>query len=281
MQQSVSDRGKGEFIMSRFAVILGVGLLVISLLMGCGDDNSILEGMADDGSREARLEEARIALDDGDYANALDILLTLRDKYPGDSTILKYLSNAYAGLAGLDTFNILTTIEELDDAGNSGSIDMIGLVLGDSNGLLTGAAISEKLDHLANALDALNEIDDRDTDQLAQGGILAVAHVALTLGDIVLNDLNESSVALTEEGINSQYSGAGGADLDDSNITQETLDDLQQDIEMVADAVDAIDTISSEGNDLSEDFDQFRSDIAQNDDGQITVPELENYINSL
>ena len=78
-------------------------MLVILAVMGCGDDNSILEGLADDGSREARIEESRIALDQGDYSRALEILLILRDKYPDDQMILQYLSNAYAGLAGLDT----------------------------------------------------------------------------------------------------------------------------------------------------------------------------------
>jgi len=279
MEKHISDRRReGELIMSKFAVLLSMGFLVIALLMGCGKDNSILEGLADDGSYEAQIEEARIALDKGDYQDALGTLLTLRDKYPGDRTVLQYLSNAYAGLAGLDTFNILLAIDDLDKAGNSGSIDMIGLVLGDSTGLLTGGVLSEKLENLANALDALNEIQDKSTDQLAQGGILAVAHAALTLGDIILENQNLSSIILTEEGIGDQFSG--GADLG-NDVSQETLDDLGQDIEMIGEAVDAIDSISSAGNDLSDNFDQFRADIDQNDDGAVTISELDNYINSL
>lgn len=279
MKQNISDRRRErEFIMSKFTVILGVGLLAVALLMGCGEDNSILEGLADDGSREARLEESRIALDKGDYSKALGILLILRDKYPGDPTILQYLSNAYAGLAGLDMLNILSTIEELDEAGNSGNIDMIGLVLGDSRGLLTGEELDQKLEYLASSLDALNEIENKNTDQLAQGGILAVSHIALTLGDIILQVQDIDSIELTEAGIGDQF--AGDADFGNS-VSDETLDDLEQDVEMIAEAVTAIDSISTAENDLSEDFDQFKTEIDQNDDGDITVAELEGYINSL
>jgi len=279
MKQHKSERRReGEFIMSKFAVLLSMGFLVIALLVGCGEDNSILEGLADDGSYEAQIEEARIALDKREYSDALGTLLTLRDKHPGDRTVLQYLSNAYAGLAGLDTFNVLSTIDDLDKAGNSGSIDMIGLVLGDSTGLLTGGALSEKLGNLADALDALNEIQDKSTDQLAQGGILAVAHAALTVGDIILENQNLATIILTEEGIGDQFSG--GADLG-NDVSEETLNDLEQDVVMIGEAVSAIDSISSAGNDLSEDFDQFRTDIDQNNDSDITVSELENYINSL
>jgi len=265
--------------MSKFAVILGVGFLVVALLMGCGEDNSILEGLADDGSRKAQLEESRIAMDKGDYSRALEVLLTLRDKYPGDQTVLQYLSNAYAGLAGLDMLNVLSAIDDLDEAGNSGSIDMIGLVLGDSNGLLTEDELDQKLEDLTNALEALNSIQGKNTDQLAQGGILAVAHVALTLGEIILQDQNLSALTLTEEGIGDQFSGS--ADFDENDITEDQLDDLEQDVEMIEEAISAIDSISSAGNDLSEDFNQFETEIDQNDDNDISVTELEGYINSL
>lgn len=279
MKQHISNRRReGEFVMSKFAVLLGVGFLVIALLMGCGDDNSILEGLADDDSYEAKLEEVRMALDKGDYADALETLLTLREKYPGDRTVLQYLSSAYAGLAGLDTFHVLSTIADLDDAGKSGSIDMIGLVLGDSTGLLTREELDQKLENLANAIDALNEIQDRNTDQLAQGGILAVAHASLTLGDIILQNQQLSSIILTEEGIGDQFSG--DADLG-NEVSQETLDDLGRDFEMMEEAIGAIESISTEGNDLSESFDQFRTDIDQNNDSGITVSEIETYINSL
>ena len=103
-------------------------LLLVS--HGCGD--SALESLSDDSSFEAQLEEARIAIDDANYENAVRILEGLNDAYPDNKIVQQYLSNAYAGLGGLDTTDFLKTIDQLDDSGLSGSIDMIGKVIGDA-----------------------------------------------------------------------------------------------------------------------------------------------------
>ncbi len=50
---------------------------------------------------------------------------------------------------------------------------------------------------------------------------------------------------------------------------------------MMEEAIAAIESISTEGNSLSESFDQFETDIDQNNDSGITVSEIETYINSL
>jgi len=115
-----------------------VGILVIiglaCLFIGC--DGNVLEGVSDDDSYEAKLEEGLMALDDGDYDKAVDIFRRLNSDYPNKEEVCVYLSNAYAGLTGIDTFNLLDTISELEDTGDEGSIDMIGLLLGNADGLL-------------------------------------------------------------------------------------------------------------------------------------------------
>ena len=68
----------------------------IFALTGC--EGNIFEGLADDSSYEARLEEAMIALDDGDYAKARSILSDLNNDYPNDPTILQYLSKYVTGM---------------------------------------------------------------------------------------------------------------------------------------------------------------------------------------
>ncbi len=246
--------------------------------MGC--DDSVLEGLADDGSFQAKLEEARIALDKGEYSRAVELLEALDDANPGNATIQQYLSNAYAGLAGLDTFNLLTTIETLDETGNSGSIDMMGLILGGSNGVLTAAQLRAKLVNIENAIHAMEGISHPNDDHKVQLGLLAVAHIALTLGDIVLEDQGGSSVTLTEQGLNSQYNSNQPADFSDVSAGTQDLSELSADLEYVAESVTVLDNISDQGNDLSQDFSQFQSDIDNNGDGNLSETDLENYINN-
>ena len=58
------------------------------------------------------------------------------------------------------------------------------------------------------------------------------------------------------------------------------LADLGEDIANIEDALQALELIS-EDNQLGEDFEQFRNDFDQNGDGEITVEELETYLNNL
>ena len=259
-------------------MILSVMLLIASFTVGC--DNSILEGLADDDSFQAKLEEARIALDKGEYARAVDLLEALDSSNPGNATVQQYLSNAYAGLAGLDTFNLLTTIEALDSSGNSGSIDMMGLILGDSDGVLTEAQLRAKLLHIENAMNVLEGISNPNNDHTVQLGLLAVAHISLTLGNIVLEDQGGTSVTLTEEGLTSHYNSSQPAEFSDVSTETQNTAALTEDLGYVADAVTALDSISNQGNDLSQDFSQFQNDIDNNGDGSVSETDLEDYINN-
>ena len=148
----VTRKGKG--------IIFGVSVLLflcfaIFATQGC--EGNSLEWLADDSSYEARIEEARIALDDTDYERARSLLLDLKEDYPDDPLVLQYLSNAYAGLVGLDTFKLLETIDQLIEAGDTGNIDMVGLVLGDVTGTIESAGLENMITDLENAINVMEE----------------------------------------------------------------------------------------------------------------------------
>jgi hypothetical protein len=269
---------KENMVIRKIIFILSIMLLIASFTAGC--DDSILEGLADDDSFEAKLEEARIALDKGEYSKAVALLEALEAANPGNALIMQYLSNAYSGLAGLDTFNLLTTIEDLDSSNNSGSIDMMGLVFGDSNGALTADQLQEKLENLENAMNALEGISNPNNDHKVQLGILAVAHISLTLGNIVMEDQGDTTVTLTEDGLNDQYNSNQPAEFSDVSPGTLNTSGLTEDLGYVADAVTALDSISNQGNDLSQDFSEFQGDIDNNGDGNVSETDLENYINN-
>ena len=253
----------------------------ITAITSC-EENS-LEWLADDSSYEARLEEARIAIDDREYARARDLLLQLKAEYPGDPLILQYLSNAYAGLIGLDTFNLLTTIDQLIEANETGNIDMVGIVLGDVSGTILANGIDETLANLENAINALEEISNPTDDQTVQLGLLSLNHAAMTIADIVAENTGETEVTLTEDGLSATYGGTA-PDLT-NEATSERLDSLSDDMENIGNAVDSIADITGieagQENDLSESFDEFSQDVDPDGNDSITQQELQAYLGSL
>lgn len=77
---------------------------------GCGG-KSVFESMADDGTKEAKLEKAKIALDEGAFADAVELLADLCGTdltAPGcDPEIVSLYASAFAGRAGLDIFDLI------------------------------------------------------------------------------------------------------------------------------------------------------------------------------
>ncbi len=258
------------------------GLVFLCLLFsGCGDNN-LFEGLADDDSKEAQTEQALIAMDDGDYATAISILSSLVASYPDDDALAQYLSSAYSGSAGLDTFDLIEVINTLDDADNSGSIDMVGLVLGDENGLLTSEQVQDKLEDIETAMEVLNAIGTLNEDQRIQLGVLSVTHLSLTMADIILTDLADEGVdevTLTEEGINTLY-GPSSADFSDVDTDTLALEEIDEDLDNIETSIDDIQNITDMDNDLAQDFYVFLAEINPSG-GDISVTDLQDYIDGL
>jgi hypothetical protein len=246
-------------------------------LFGCSGNT--FEGISDDDSFEARLETARMNIDDEEYQEAINTLNDLQEEQPDNDDVTRYLSNAHAGLAGLNTFDLLEVIDDLDESGNSGSIDMVGLVLGDSDGVLMAEEVSDKLDNLTEAIDQLNTIEDPTDDHVVQIGLLSVSRIGMTLAKIISNDTGNASLTLTEEGIESEYDTK--PEFEDGDVSDEDLENLTNDIRNVGEAIAVMTESYSYDNELNEDFLEFKNDFDQNDDDTIDVQELENYIESL
>ena len=252
-------------------------ILIIAafLLTGCGN---ALEWAADDDSREARLETARMALDDRNYAEARHILYELNNRYPNDPEVSELLSNAYAVKAGLDTFALLETIDALGDADQAGNIDMVGLVLGNEKGTLTKVEIGDKIGNLTSAIDALGRIQNLTYDQRIQRGLLSVSRAALTIAKIIMHDTRRTKIILTEKGIGDLYRDLGRTpELDE--FAAEMFDTLPDDMENVADSVVAIGKVIG-GDKLAENFKKFKNDVTDKY-GNITADSLENYIRDI
>ncbi len=287
---SVSVGGKCKGFVARFFGLLFL-LFVAFALAGC--DTNVLEFAADDDSYEARIEEALIALDDEDYAKAIDLLEKLRTDFPGKIEVLRYLSNAYAGLAGLNTFNLLETIDLLDDKNSEGNIDMVGLVLVGADGILSNTEITSKKASLESAISALTSISNPSEDERVQLGLLSLNHAALTVAEIVMEDLNNNlnvgeaeitEITLTEAGFDALYPDSATNPPDfATGATSERLESLSADIFRVDDSVAALSnlTAADESNDLSDSSDEFLKEIDPDGNVSISQEELQNYVATL
>ncbi len=241
-------------------------------------------GCDDNDSYEAKLEEARMALDDGNYARAKSILDTL----PQTVQVLEYLSNAVAGgELNLDTLNIISTLDELDNEGNTGSIDMIGRVIGDENNQLMCADIATKLQAATEAIlqfkliaemkgVELNALTDNQKTQL---GLLGVTRIVLTLAHRICARV-EGPVIMTEAWIQDNRAGFTPLITEAQEGTEEVTADLamiNEDLIYVGYAID----VFAETNDIKDDFEEFKAELDGNQDGTVTVAELNSYVENL
>lgn len=160
-------------------------LLLGLVSMGCGDSN-IFDSMADDSTSEAKLEEAQIALDKGDYTTAVNVLLDLcglsaEDPTSGtptcDTSTISLLASAYMGRSGLDLINIIKTAEDTSNQGQTGTQDTFSEF----------STILQTLNEqdMQNAVELLEGLGDaRTTDQNLQMAVAAAADTVLIIMNI-------------------------------------------------------------------------------------------------
>jgi hypothetical protein len=177
----------------------------------------------------------------------------------------------------LDTLNLLRVLDDLEEMDKSGSIDMIGLVLGDDSGELTAAEIAAKLQDINTAIDSLDNIINPDDDQSILRGLLGVTRIAITIAHIVAQDTSQDPIELTEDGIGGVYPGTPDFSQE---ITGDIEDALTDDLAAIGAAVVILDQ-NSDTNDLSDDFDLFEADIDQDNDDNIDAGDLQNYVGAL
>ncbi len=262
-------------------ILCTLAVALITFFNGCNEN--LFEPVANDGGTGASMENARIAMDEGNYEEARAILILLEKSNPDDPVVLQYLSNACAGMIGLDTYRLLEILDELDENDNPGAIDMAGCVLGDENQRLTALEIKDKLELLENcAISKLLKIESPTDDHLVQLGLISICHAMLIIGDIIVEERGISEIELTEEGIRDLYRyEAFVYDL----TGDPRMNKLRDDIMRIAGSVDAILEItgdpSAEDNDLAENFDAFIAEVDQDSDGTISPVELINYINEI
>lgn len=253
-------------------LILGLFMFLAAVSMtGCDNGSSY----------EAKLEDARIALDDGNYALAKSILETL----PQTAMVLEYMSNSIAGgELNLDTLNIISTLEDLDDEGNTGSIDMIGRIIGDEDNQLECEEIVSKIQSATEAIELFKsiatltggDVQNLSDNQKTQLGLLSVTRVVLTLAHRICIRTG-GPVIMTEAWIRENRGNFTPVITDEEASSEEVATDLariNEDLLYIGYTID----VFADSNDMKDDFQEFKAELDENSDGNVVVGELNAYI---
>ncbi|MDY7030396.1 MAG: hypothetical protein SVY10_00635 [Thermodesulfobacteriota bacterium] len=252
-------------------------LLFAFALFGC--DENIFESFSDDDTKQAKLEEARIALDDEDYEKALALL---EDLDQCDPDVATYLSSAYMGMANFNALDLVTNAEELADDDDAGSIELISSVLDeDGDGQITLTEITNGIQEAVNAIDAVTRLSGSCSESLTCDeeiilGVAGALHATYMVLQLIQEDLGVSPIPVTEEGINAAYETH---DFDTGVVSDEELLALNTSMGYMSNAIDCM-TKDDKDNELAENFEEFQQEIGYGD-GQIDRNDLANYIDSI
>ncbi len=139
--------GQEGWVAAMVGVIIG--------LSGCGDHNNFLGSLADDTSIEAKIEEAQIALDQGDCETAINGFTSAFNDDPNNVGIRVNLAAAYTCRAG---FNVTALIRIGADYVSKGQNDQFNLfkAIADAAANLTSDSWNEDTNDAIRLLTADN-----------------------------------------------------------------------------------------------------------------------------
>ena len=223
---------------SVLAVVLVLGFL------GGACDNAF-ESLGDKGSKDAKLEEARIALDKGDFTTAVALLESLNNGNPGDTEIVRSLASAYAGRGGLNFFDLAARAQEAQNTGAAQG-NTIGQLVSAFPHPVTDKNISDLSTAIAlmgNTSSSSGDPNDfyslglfysakailmilKDTDPSGDG-------IPDTFTPLALSDADAQTVYGSLDNALANF-GAGKAGLDVSSEVLKSLEDLKGEIDAKA-----------------------------------------------
>jgi hypothetical protein len=214
-------------------------ILVLGFLGGACDNT--FQSLGEKDSREAKLEEARIAMDKGDFTTAVALLETLNVQNPADTEITRSLASALSGRAGLNFFDLVARAKEALDASGDHTIQQLVAAfphpvtdnnLSDiSRAIVLGGAI-------ASSSGDANDFYSLALYYTAQTVLVILKETDLAPGDGVPDTFNASALSDADAQIvyvslvNALTNfGPGKAGLDESSEVLKSLVDLKREID--------------------------------------------------
>jgi hypothetical protein len=271
------------------ATVLGLALA------GCGDSN-LFDSQSDSSGRQADLEAALQALDDGDWAAAREILQGMDQS---DPDVVKYHASTYVAEAGFDSIELLRELSTASDAGNeSGEVMYDALTRmfdGDGDGILTTADASGKLTAINGALGVLgSQLPGRvapgraaaamSDAEIFQRGLYAAVYAVVSVVAQLEYPAGSGDLLLSIGELRRVVNGPG-AGQPIAGVTVGTP--FNQALGYVQAAVNALDLTvvsgsnSTDGSEIRDAMNDFLTDIGYLPDESVSDAELRGYLTRL
>lgn len=272
-------------------------ILPLLFIFSYGCDSNVMEPVADDSSQAADMEEAKMALDDGNYDKSIRLAQNHYDPANPDPEAGRILSSAYMGKAGVD----LTYIIEFSGAENQESYDVIANALAhkttsnmtpqmisaaaalefeeiqiDEPRFIDQASIADLLNAMNEAKTILQDLADSfsknnlspEDDDIVKLGMASALDFILKVSEAVTK-ITGTNAPINKEAYNLVFSADVNSLLIDlqsylalhPGITDSLIDDL---INVKNAIVVMIDLIGAD-EDITQDFDQFIREILRLD----------------
>ncbi len=282
--------------------ILLASILVL-MLFGCSND-SLFEGLSDESSLEATLEEAAIALDDEDYDEVIHSLASIYTTTALNPEVARLLASGYMGKAGIDLTNFITysAYEDADpfdaveatlslftapivkneddkDERICNAMDRTVLIITNDAVFIDRNCIGELLDYLDNVKNifySLQEAEMESLEDIFQLGITSATHFVFIVGDATANAFGSTSVPINKEAYRvykdnaSSWENVDASVFGEEDVNEDGLTPYQEDLINVNNAIQAIEQAIPQSNALKDELDGFLREILMMPTGDIT-----------
>ncbi|HXK48394.1 MAG TPA: hypothetical protein PLT09_13180 [Deltaproteobacteria bacterium] len=172
-------------------------VLIFLFIAGCSND-SIFEGMSQNSSHDATIEEAALALDKGDYDTVVSDLASIYTTSSVDPQVGRLLASAYMGQTGVDITCLIahSTSSGLDPLDAMASLlSSADITTTNDQDYIDGTLMSDYLNAIIDAKDVLELLVDygkASDDDVIQLGIASAVHFVLYIGNQTADALNKT-----------------------------------------------------------------------------------------
>ncbi|MEW6683667.1 MAG: hypothetical protein AB1451_12210 [Nitrospirota bacterium] len=236
-----------------------VGLLA-GALGACGDQN-LFESLADGNTAEAKIESAKIAIDNGNYTEAIAILQGLCGTNPSavtcDAETASLLASAYSGRAGLNVFDLIeNSVNTTIGATNSFS----------SFSILMPSPSAGDVADLHAAVEILANLSNPTPNQYLQMAISAMADIVVTAGVELTNGFKPNGRPNTVPTL---------TEVQSAQSANGTVSQISDDLDLV---VQGLAGVGLSNEDLTSDLAEIKTQLDGNNDSDVSDVELQAFL---
>gem|GEM_PF-2204632 len=240
-------------------------ILMMFMVWGCGE-NSVFDGLGNKETSQAKMEEAKIEMDKGNFSAAIQTLQELCGtdlaQATCDNETIGLLASAYSGRAGVNLFNLINTAA-LTATGTTNSFSTFST-------LLPTPTESNKTD-MASALTLLSGVFPRTPNQNLQLAVVAASHLVTGIGVDLTNGFNTRTGAPIH--VPSYW------EVETAEINFGTVTGVSNDLALIVIGVEGSGLTNRE--DLTDDITEIENDLDGDQNGIVTPGELQLYLATL